>query len=151
MDAEFIPRIHKTGFETDSFKLLGKTSFQKHTSDFERIDWEKDYWTEFKSGNFNMPDLEVLNKEDSKYLSISTSPNTEDTFQFIIGLGTHQESNHSNEPKRKVKLYMTESENNEVPKKFIALFFKRDFNQIQKELDKLALMEEIEDKYINIK
>ena len=148
---EFISRIHTPEFETDQYKLLGTTTLEKHISNFEKINWKKDFWNEFNSGNFNMSDLEVLSIKDSKYLSIMTAPNTDDTFQFIIGLGTHTETNDPTKPNRKIKLYMTETENNEIPKKYINLFFKRDFNQIKMELNKTTLMEEIEDLYINIK
>jgi hypothetical protein len=150
MNVEFISRIHTPEFETDEYKTLGTTTLEKHLSDFEKINWKKDFWNEFNSGNFNMSDLEVLSVNDSKYLTIMTAPNTDDTFQFIIGFGIHTETSASTKPNRKVKLYMTESENNEIPKKYIDLFFKRDFNLIKEELNKITLMEEIEDLYINI-
>ncbi|MFH4968754.1 hypothetical protein V8G61_11180 [Gaetbulibacter sp. M240] len=151
MENEFVSRIHTTELEADLYQLLGKTSFEKHISDFEKVDWNSDYEKEFNSMDFNMPDLEVLSKNDSKYLSVSISPNTDDIYQFIIGLGTHLETNNPNNPNRKVKLYMTESDNKEVPKKFIDLFFKREFAKINSELDKLYLMDEIEDVYNNKK
>ena len=151
MENEFVSRIHTTDLETDLYRLLGKTSFQKHISDFDKIDWKGDYTKEFNSMNFNMPDLEVLSKNDSKYLSVSVAPNTEDSFQYIIGLGTHEETGDPNNPKRKVKLYMTESENSEIPKKYFDLFFKRDFGEIYSELDGLYLMDEVEDLFKNIK
>lgn len=151
MKNEFISRIHTTDMETDTYKLLGKTSFEKHISDFENIDWKAEYKKEFNSMNFNMPDIEVLSITDSKYLSISIAPNTEDTFQYIIGLGKHLQTENTNNPDRIIKLYMTESENVKIPKKFIALFFKQKFSEINSELKKLYLMEEIKDVYINTK
>ena len=151
MENEFVSRIHTADLETDFYRLLGKTSLAKHISDFENVDWKDDYWKEFNSMGFNMPDLEVLSKNDSKYLSVSVAPNTDDSFQYIIGLGTHEETGDPNNPNRKVKLYMTESENVEIPKKFFDLFFGRDFDGINSELDGLYLMDEIEDVYKNKK
>ncbi|RIV44167.1 hypothetical protein D2V05_11815 [Flagellimonas pelagia] len=151
MKNEFVSRIHTTELETDLYQLLGKTSLEKHISDFNNVNWKSNYEKEFNSMDFNMPDLEVLSKNDSKYLSVSIAPNTDDTYQFIIGLGTHLETDNPNIPNRKVKLYMTESDNEEVPKKFIELFFKRDFAKINTELDQLYLMDEVEDVYINKK
>ncbi|WP_220473642.1 hypothetical protein [Flagellimonas taeanensis] len=151
MKNEFVSRIHTTELETDLYQLLGKTSLEKHISDFNNVNWKSNYEKEFNSMDFNMPDLEVLSKNDSKYLSVSIAPNTDDTYQFIIGLGTHLETDNPNIPNRKVKLYMTESDNEEVPKKIIELFFKRDFAKINTELDQLYLMDEVEDVYINKK
>lgn len=151
MKNEFISRIHTIDLEADLYQLLGKTSLEKHLSNFEKIDWKNDYQKEFNAMSFNMPDLEVLSRKDSKYLSISLAPNTKDSFQFIIGLGTHFEGNNSNNPNRKVKLYMTESENTEVPKEFINLFFKKDFDGINSKLKEMYLMDEIEDLYNNKK
>ena len=151
MENEFVSRIHTTELETDFYRLLGKTSLEKHVSDFENVDWKGDYKKEFNSMEFNMPDLEVLSKNDSKYLSISIAPNTEDSFQYVIGLGTHEETGDPNNPNRKVKLYMTESENSEIPKKFFDLFFERNFQKINTELNGLYLMDEIEDVYKNKK
>jgi hypothetical protein len=151
MENEFVSRIHTTDLETDLYQLLGKTSLEKHISDFENVDWKADYKKEFNSMDFNMPDLEVLSKNDSKYLSVSIAPNTEDTYQYVIGLGTHLETGDPNNPNRKVKLYMTESENPEIPKKFFGLFFNRDFDQVNSELQQLYLMDEIEDVYKNKK
>lgn len=149
MENEFISRIHTTDLEAEIYQLLGKTDLKKHLSDFEKIEWKNDYKREFSSMNFNMPDLEVLSKADSKYLSVSIVPNTEDSFQFVIGLGVHQEFDDSTNPNRKVKLYMTESEDSEIAKKYFKLFFERDFDAINSELNELYLMDEIEDVYIN--
>ncbi|WP_209406407.1 hypothetical protein [Pseudozobellia sp. WGM2] len=151
MENEFVSRIHTTDLETDLYQLLGKTTLEKHISDFENVDWKADYKKEFNSMDFNMPDLEVLSKNDSKYLSVSIAPNTEDTFQYVIGLGAHLETGDPNNPNRKVKLYMTESENPEIPKKFFGLFFNQDFDQVSSELQQLYLMDEIEDVYKNKK
>lgn len=151
MENEFVSRIHTTDLETDLYRFIGKTSLEKHISDFENVDWKGDYKKQLNSMEFNMPDLEVLSKNDSKYLSLSVAPNTEDSFQYVIGLGIHEENGTSNNPKRKVKLYMTESENAEVPKKIFALFFERNFDEINSELDRLYLMDEIEDVYKNQK
>jgi len=150
MTNEFISRIHTPDLETDFYRILGTTSLEKHTSDFQKIDWEEDFWTEYDSGNFNMSDLEVFNLADSKYLSIMTSPNTDDTFQFVIGLGTHTETNDQNKPIRKTKLYFTETENTEIPIRLIELFFKKEYSKINSELNKYS-MDEIEDLYLNIK
>ena len=151
MENEFVSRIHTTDLETDLYQLLGKTTLEKHISDFENVDWKADYKKEFNSMDFNMPDLEVLSKNDSKYLSVSIAPNTEDTYQYVIGLGTHLETSDPNNPNRKVKLYMTESENPEIPKMFFGLFFNQDFDQVSSELQQLYLMDEIEAVYKNKK
>jgi hypothetical protein len=149
MTNEFISRLHTPDFDTDYYKILGKTSLEKHVSDFHKINWEEDFWGEYDSGNFNMSDLEVFNVNDLKYLAIRTAPNTDTTYQFIIGLGTHTETNISNEPKRKVKLYYTEKESREVPLRFIEYFFKGDYEKINKELAEYDV-DEIEDVYYNI-
>lgn len=151
MSIEFTSRIHSSEFETDLYKILGKTTLEKHTSDFESINWKNNFWNEFKYGSLNMTDLEVLSKNDSKYLSISTFPNTDDTFQFFIGYGNHIETKNIDKPKRKVKIYITRTENEEIPKKLIYLFFQRDFNKINSKLKELTFMNEIEDLYKNIK
>ena len=150
MTNEFISRIHTPELETDFYRILGMTSLEKHTADFQKINWKKDFWREYESGNFNMTDLEVFNRTDSKYLSIGTAPNMDDTFQFVIGLGTHKETNDKNNPIRKTKLYFTETENTEVPEKLIELFFKGDYSNINSELNTYE-MDEIEDLYLNIK
>ena len=150
MTSEFISRIHTPELETDFYKILGTTSLEKHTADFQKIDWKKDFWSEYESGNFNMSNLEVFNVTDSKYLSIGTAPNTDDTFQFVIGLGNHIKTDGINNPVRKIKLYYTESENYEIPKKLIGQFFNREYSKIETELKKYS-MDEIEDLYLNIK
>ena len=150
MASEFISRVHTSELETDHYKLLGTTSLQKHIVDFHKINWKENYWNEFNSGSFNMTNLEVLNNSNTKYLTITTAPNSVDTFQFIIGLGTHKVTKSPNLLERIVKLYMTETENSEDPEMFIELFFKRNYDKIQLELDKLTFMDEIEDLYINI-
>jgi hypothetical protein len=151
MENQFVSRIHTTDLETNLYRFLGKTSLEKHILDFENVDWKGDYKEEFNSMGFNMPDLEVLSSNDSKYLSVSVAPNTEDSFQYVIGLGNHLTTDDPDNPNRTVKLYMTESENAEIPKKFIDLFFKRDFSKINSELQELYLMDEIEDVYKNAK
>ena len=146
----FSSRIHTPEMKTDVYKLLGTTSYEKHLKDFESVDWKEDYWNEYRSNSFNMTDLEVFSENDSRYLSISTSPDTDDTFQFHIGYGTQIESEKPGNPKRIVKMYLTESESDDVPKEFIELFFRRDFDQIESKLKDLFFMDEIEDLYINI-
>jgi hypothetical protein len=146
----FSSRIHTPEMETDVYKLLGTTSYEKHLKDFESVDWKKDYWNEYRSNSFNMTDLEVFSENDSRYLSISTSPDTDDTFQFYIGYGTQIETEKPRNPKRIVKMYLTESESDDVPKEFIELFFRQDFDQIESKLKDLFFMDEIEDLYINI-
>ena len=150
MTNEFITRLHTPELETDFYKILGTTSLQKHFNDFEKIDWKKDFWSEYESGNFNMSNLEVFNVTDSKYLSIGTAPNTDDSFQFVIGLGNHIKTDDINNPIRKIKLYYTESENPEIPKKIIGQFFDGEYSKIDSELKKYS-MDEIEDLYLNIK
>ncbi|MCG2432169.1 hypothetical protein [Aequorivita xiaoshiensis] len=149
MKTDFISRIHKTDYETDSYKLLGKTDYKKHLTDFNQINWSDEYWKEYRDLTFNFPDLEVLDEKNGKYLSISMAPNTDDTFQFSIGLGNHKENASGEIPTRTVKLYGTESENKELPKKLIQLIFDRNYEQIENELNKLFLLDEIEDLYIN--
>lgn len=149
-DFNFIARIHTSDFPMDLYKIIGKTSFDKHTSEFIKINWKENFWNEYNSENFNMTDLEVLNKRASRYLSISTSPDTDSTFQFVIGFGSHDEVDDLLKPKRTVRLYLTGSEDIEIPKRIIYLFFQEDFKKISSELDKLYFMEEIEDLYENI-
>ncbi|RYM33391.1 hypothetical protein ERX46_10650 [Brumimicrobium glaciale] len=149
MPDEFISRIHTPEFEIDNYKILGKTYFDKHIADFKKINWKKDFWSEYDSDNFNMSNIEVFNLTDSRYLGISTGINTNENFQFIIGLGTHMEESPSNKPYRKIKLYYSETENEEIPKNIIELFFKKEYSKINIELSKYS-MEEIEDLYLNI-
>jgi len=149
MKTDFISRIHKTDYETDSYKLLGKTDYEKHIADFNKINWHDEYWKEYRDLTFNFPDLEVLDENNGKYLSISLAPNTEDSFQYSIGFGNHKENSGGQMPTRIVKLYGTESENKELPTKLIRLIFDRDYEQIDNELNKLFLFDEIEDLYIN--
>ncbi|WBU90857.1 hypothetical protein [Cellulophaga omnivescoria] len=148
---EFISRIHTSSMESDLYQILGKTSLEKHNTDFENIDWKSNYWKEFKSETFNMTDLEVLNRYEQRYLSISTAPNTEDSFQFVVGFGTHFERDDPNNPYRKIKLYMTETENEQIPKELIGLFLKKDFDGVKSKLKNFYLMDEIEDLYRNKK
>ena len=74
MTNKFISRLHTPVLDTDFYRILGTTSLEKHTSDFQKINWKEEFWSEYNSGNFNMSDLEVFNVTDSKYLSIMTSP-----------------------------------------------------------------------------
>lgn len=149
MKTDFISRIHKANYESDSYKMLGKTDYEKHLADFNNIKWSDEYWKEYRDLTFNFPDLEVLDEKSGKYLSISLAPNDEDSFQFSIGLGNHKENANGGNPTRTVKLYGTESENDELPKKLIRLIFDRDYEQINSELNELFLFDEIEDVYIN--
>ncbi|MEH6537836.1 MAG: hypothetical protein V7719_15650 [Psychroserpens sp.] len=149
MKTNFVSRIHKTDYETDSYKVLGKTDYEKHLTDFNKINWSDEYWKEFRDLTFNFPDLEVLDDKNGKYLSISLAPNADDSFQFTIGLGNHKENGSGQNPIRTVKLYGTESENKELPKKIIRLIFDNNYEQIDFELNKLFLIDEIEDVYIN--
>lgn len=148
MGTDFISRIHTTDYETDSYKLLGKTDYKKHIDDFEKINWSDEYWKEDREMTFNFPDLEVLDLQEGKYLSISLAPNTEDSFQYIIGLGNHRETSDLS-PTRTVKLYGTESESKELPRRLIQLIFERDYAQIDEEMKKLYLFDEVEDFYLN--
>lgn len=121
--SDFLSRIHTPNLEIDFYKPLGTTTLKKHIQDFEKIDWKKDFWTEFESNNFNNTDIEVLNKRDSRYLSISTAPRNSNDFQFIIGYGTHKKTKNANSPFRKIKLYMTESNDYRSSKKIHSIIF----------------------------
>ncbi len=149
METDFASRIHISDYETDSYKLLGKTEYEKHIDDFEQINWSDEYWKEDSNMTFNFPSLEVLDLKEGRYLSISQAPNTDDSFQFVIGLGKHRENSNPQNPTRTVKLYGTESENKELPRKFIQLIFARNYEQIDEEVKKLYLFDEIEDLYVN--
>ena len=72
--SNFLSRIHKSSYEIDWYKILGTTSLKKHTIDFESINWEKEYWEQWNSKDFNFPDLEVIDQDNYMYLSVSVCP-----------------------------------------------------------------------------
>ncbi|WP_321481322.1 hypothetical protein [uncultured Bacteroides sp.] len=54
MANELISRLHTPEFETDYYKILGTTSLEKYTSDFQKNDWKEDFWTQYESGILNI-------------------------------------------------------------------------------------------------
>lgn len=150
LESDFNSRIHTTDIETDLFKLLGKTTYEKHLKDFENIDWEKEYWKENRSNHFNVPDLEVLDNVTSKYFTISVCPNTQESFQYYVGFGNHNLNNETGKVTRVIKIYGTSSTNQERIKELIKLFFEKDYKKLQEKLDNLDFFEELDDAYENI-
>ena len=147
----FTSRIHTIDLETDWFNQLGETTLDKHLDDFNNIDWKSEYWKEDKSETYNATDLEVLDIENSRYLSVSVCPNTHESFQFYVGLGTHNKNLENGEITRKVRLYGTTTDNPKITKNIIKLFFYRDFEELENQLKKMDFFEELDDGYQNIK
>lgn len=148
--AEFTSRIHTTDLDTDWYRPLGQTTLEQHLANFLSINWESEYWKGDSAETFNAPDLEVLDHKSSKYLSVSVCPNTHESFQFYIGLGTQSENTNTDQVKRIVRLYGTGSDNPDKVIALIKLFFERDFDGIDRLLKDLDFFEELEDLYQNI-
>ncbi len=70
----FISRIHKSNLETDWYKLLGTTGFDKHILDIKNIDWKKKYLEQTNNETYNYPVIEVLDTINYIYLSVTVSP-----------------------------------------------------------------------------
>jgi hypothetical protein len=147
---EFTSRIHTTDLKTDWYRLLGETSLDKHLINFASIDWKNNYWQEDKAESFNFPDLEVLDQQSLKYLSISVCYNTPENFQFCAGLGTHNKNLKNGKVTRTVQLYGTATDNPDKVLELVKLFFNRDFDKLDKQIKTLDFLEEIEDLYQNI-
>jgi len=147
----FTSRIHTIDLKTDLFNPLGPTTLDKHLIDFNNINWKTEYWKEDKSETYNATDLEVLDVENSKYLSVSVCPNTHDSFQFYVGLGSHNKNPENGQITRKVRLYGTATDDPEKTKEIIRLFFFRDFENLNRQLKKMDFFEELDDGYQNIK
>jgi len=148
----FISRIHTSNDDVDWYTKLGKTTLEKHISDFKRINWETDYWDQYNSDQFNFPDLEVMDSDSLYYLSISVCPSTPDTFQFCIAYGIHQEYNIGNtiEVKRVCKVFGSSTTNYEKPIHLISLFFQQDFKAIKIELNKMHFLYNVNDLFLNL-
>ncbi len=148
----FESRLHESSYHTDFFKILGPTKLEKHIKDFERIDWETEYWKENNQETFNSPDLEVLDKNSNRYLSVSVCPNTHDSYQFYFGLGNHIETiiEDSIVINRTIKLYGSLTNNPKDVEFIFHLFFERKYEDLNIELNRMDFWEEIEDKYLNI-
>lgn len=150
MDAEFTSRIHTTDLEPDWYRPLGQTTFEQHLANFQSINWESEYWKGDSAETFNAPDLEVLDHKSSKYLSVSVCPNTHESFQFYIGLGTHNENPNTGQIKRTVRLYGTGTDKPDKVIALIKLFFDRDYDEIERLLKDLDFFEELDDLYQDI-
>lgn len=146
-----ISRIHSSNDEIDYYNYLGKKTLKEHLDIFESINWENEYWIQDSLNEFNVPDLEIMNEEESRYLSISVCPNTINTYQYMIGLGTHDIIIKENDTivKRTVKLYGTKDNNINIPKKLIKHFYNGNYEKIKKEIDSMDYFDEIEDVYKN--
>lgn len=148
--AEFTSRIHTTDLDTDWYRPIGQTTLEQHLANFQSINWESEYWKGDSAETFNAPDLEVLDHKTSKYLSVSVCPNTHESFQFYIGLGTQSENTNTGQVKRIVRLYGMGSDNPDKVTSLLKLFFERDFDGICRLLKDLDFFEELEDLYQNI-
>lgn len=146
----FTSRLHTTEFETDWYRPLGHTTLEKHLADFKSIDWADEYWKEDSAETFNWPDLEVLDGQNSKYLSVSVCPMTHNSFQFYVGLGVHNENSDNGRVTRTVRLYGTATDKPDRTIALIKLFFDRDFDKLNRHLERLDFFDEIEDMYQNI-
>lgn len=143
-----ILRVHSSKMETDWYELKGTITGEEFTKEFKSVDWANDYWTETKNETFNSHSIEAFDKNNMTYFGISVCPNTESTFQYLLCYGKHSESNDSN-ISRKVKLYGTGSEDQEVVIEFIKLYFQNDLTEFENELNKIDFFDEIEDVYLN--
>jgi len=148
----FVSRIHKSTHQEDWFKLLGTSNLKKHIKDFENIDWDKEYWQQNKSNEYNNPDIEVIDEKNSIYLSISVVPDTFESYQFCIGIGTHKETiiNEKINVERNIRLYLSGTDNISKPKEIIRLFFNREFKKIESEIKQMDFFFETEDNYLNL-
>jgi len=146
---EFYGRIYDSTCQDYKPKDLGLITLEGYLTIFDNEKWSYNYWEEFNSKNYRFTDLEVLDKNNSMYLTISVCPNSLSTYQFEIGIGTHNEEIKNNEikVKRKIKIYATGSNDPKIPRKIIELFFEREYDKIEGELDKMFLMEETDDLY----
>ncbi|HBS86916.1 MAG: hypothetical protein A2W91_12860 [Bacteroidetes bacterium GWF2_38_335] len=150
----FISRIHKSSYETDWYKLLGETDFDKHTLDIKDIDWEKEYKEQTNKEQYNYPIIEVLDTINYIYLSITISPDKQNNdYQFCIGLGVHLkpvDQKSGNDIGRKVKLFLTNSSNINEIIEVNSLMFNRKYEMLKDRLKTYTFLAEIDDLYQNI-
>ena len=147
---EIVLRSHTSAMKIDWYELKGKISHEAFIQQFQEVDWEKDFWTEYNNDTFNNHSIEAFNKDSMTYFGISVCPNTFDSFQYALCYGKHSILNDST-IYRTVKLYGTGSDNPDVVIDFINLYFSDDVIQFENELTKIDFFEEIEDVYFNIK
>jgi hypothetical protein len=147
----FISRIHLSNCDMDWYKLLGVTTFSKHVVDFNKIDWEKLYWDEWNSGEFNLPDLEAFDTINMLYLAISIAPENDTICQFEAFWGTHEtvSENDTLNIERTCKYYGSETMDKKRIVKLFEYFFNRDYTNLQRELDKMFYLQELNDVYFN--
>jgi len=151
-DKRFISRLHTPKEEIDWYRILGATSLNKHLTDFDAIEWEKEYWEEYKSGDDNNSFLEVMDTENNTYFSVSTFPYQDDSFQFAIYIGSRSLKVEEGKEIEKgyVRCFLLGSNNPEKVKWLMKIFFKRDYDVLFNEIDKLQVLFETEDVYQNI-
>lgn len=85
-------------------------------------------------------------------MSISVCPLTIETYQYQIGVGHHEEKIDNNKTlyNRTIKLYGTNTNNEDEIKEIIELFFDSDYSKFEDKINNLDFFDEIEDVYFNL-
>ncbi|HKK64140.1 MAG TPA: hypothetical protein VJ951_16360, partial [Bacteroidales bacterium] len=102
---------------------------------------------ETENERFNFSDIEVINKNNSLYFSITTGPYKDASYQYIVGLGYHQ--NRIDQVSRIVKLYGTQTTDQSKITRLIKNFFCNDIIHLTKQLEQLDFLIELNDTYHN--
>jgi hypothetical protein len=147
----FESRLHTPNEEIDWYYKLGKTNFDKHWTDINSINWEKEFWEEYKSGRHNYSFLEVMDISHNTHFSVSTLP-LEDSYQFSLSVGSRNLKDEEGNITEKgyVRCYLLNSNDLEKVKRLMQIFFKQNYNLFFSEISKLEVIFEVEDLYQNI-
>lgn len=143
----FSSRIYYSSVQKQETIDYVKTDLRMHLKKFDSINWEYGFWQEFNSKRFEFPNLEVIDKDNSVYFTVTVFPNDSGGYLFEVGFGTQHENNGNSTVKKKIRLFSTGSDKEFIPIKLMKLFFQRKHDEIEVELRKLEFIGEVDDDY----
>lgn len=146
-ESNFVLRVHRNNDKLDYYRIKGVTNYSEFVNLFMNIDWETEFYKEIETGRYNFSDIEVINKYSSFYLSISIGPYNNESFQYIVGFGYHQ--NRIEQVSRIIKLYGSQTTDKEEIINLIKLFFCNDIDNLSSELETHDFLIELNDVYQN--
>ena len=151
-DNGFVSRLHTPNEEINWFRILGPTTLERHLADFDVIEWEKEFWEEYKSERDNNSFLEVFDSLHNTHLSVSTFPNENNSFQFTIYVGSRAIKDKKGKELEKgyVRCFLLKSNDSEKVRSLMRIFFERNYDLFFSEVSKLQVLFECESIYQNI-
>lgn len=151
-DEDFVSRLHTPKEKVDWYRILGSTSLNKHLADFDAIDWEKEFWEEYKSENYNNSFLEVMDTLNNTFLDVSTFPDENNSYQFAIYIGSRSIKDKAGEiiEQGYVRCWLLGSDDSQDVKRLMKIFFARDYDKLFLELDELQVLFETKSVYQNV-